>query len=136
MSFRREISDTTRKTWLSVLKGKSIKDPVVSGELKCLDHGEPLVKGALPDYNIPAYVTTCCDLFHLPPSLTCEVLERTLKSPFRPLSKGKHVKEHFFFIRFFDFILSKVVGESLPEEDPLDLIQYDLHFKDILGPRS
>src|SRR5574344_1917085 len=135
MSFRNEISDKTREIWLSVLKSKNIKDPVVEGDVKCIDHGEPLIKGLLPDYAIEGYVTTCCDMFHLPPSLTCQILERSLKYPFHATNKSKHTKEHFFFIHLFDRILSKNIGEKPSEEDPLDLIQYDFHFNDILGPQ-
>ncbi len=135
MSFRSDVSDKTRESWLSVLKSKDVKDPVLKESLKCIDHGEPLVKGSLPDYGIDGYVTTCCEMFHLPPSLTCQILERTLKFPFHATNKSKHTKEHFFFIHLFDRILSKIIGEKPSEEDPLDLIQYDLHFKDILGPK-
>lgn len=136
MSFRNEISDKTREIWLSVLKAKKVEDPILPTELKCIDHGEPLVKGNLPDYGMEGYITTCCDLFHLPPSLTCQILERTLKSPFHASTKGKHIKNHFFFIRLLDKLFSKIIGEDQAKEDPLDLIQYDLHFKDILGPKQ
>ncbi|SRR5690554_946503 len=134
MSFRQEISDATRNLWLKSLKEKDLKDPPYES-IKCLDHGEVLIDAKLPDYGIDAKVTTCCDLFHLTPSLTMQILERTLQFPSHKNAPKKHIKHHFFFIRALDKILSKFFAEDNLEEDPFEFIQYDHHFKDILGPR-
>jgi hypothetical protein len=56
------------------------------------------------------------------------ILKRTLDSPFQKPSSGKH---HFFFIRAIDALVNKWFGEKMPEVDPLDEIQYNLHLKKI-----
>ena len=96
----------------------------------CIDHGEPLVDGNIPDYGMPGKVTTCCKTFHLPPSQMLAILKRTLDSPFqKPASSS--TKHHFFFIRAIDALVNKWFGEKMPEVDPLDEIQYNLHLKKI-----
>lgn len=128
MPFRSELLDKTRELWFKALSAKNPVDPDTANA-KCIDHGEPLVEGTLPDYGYPGKVTTCCGMFHLTPSLTLRLLEHTLNTSVHLVeSKGKH---HFFFIRWLDNLVSKVFGEKMPEEDPLDLIQYEHHFRDI-----
>ena len=96
MSFRNEISDKTREIWLSVLN-QNIKDPAVEGD-EMIDHGEPSSRDCFLITRLN-YVTTCCDMFHLPPSLTCQILERTLKSPFHATRRSKYAKSflHSYF---------------------------------------
>ena len=57
------------------------------------------------------------------------ILKRTLDTPFRNNSGSK--KHHFFFIRALDSLVSKFFGEKMPEVDPLDELQYNLHLKKI-----
>ena len=129
-SFRGELSDKTRELWLKALKAKQLQATPESA--KCIDHGEPLVQGKLPDYGYDGLVTQCCQMFHLTPELTVRLLEHTLEHPFQATAKqGKH---HFFFIRLLDKLISKGMGEEQPEVDPLDLIQYNMFFKPILEP--
>lgn len=126
MALRGDISDKSRELWYKALLAKNPEDPKMD-HVCCIDHGEPLVDGNLPDYGIPGKVTTCCKMFHLPPSLTLQILKRTIDAPFqKPTANGKH---HFFFIRWLDSLVSKMIGEKVPDEDPLDLIQYNLHLK-------
>lgn len=128
MPFRGDLLDKTRELWYNALVAKDVKDPDTANAC-CIDHGEPLVDGTLPDYGFQGKVTTCCQMFHLTPSLTMKLLKHTLDTAIKPASKeGKH---HFFFIRWLDSLVSKLFGEKMPEEDPLDLIQYNHHFKDI-----
>lgn len=134
-AFRGELSDKTRELWLKAMKQKALMASPASAT--CIDHGEPLVQGKLPDYGYEGLVATCCDMLHLTPELTVRLLEHTLEHPFQaPTKQGKH---HFFFIRLLDKLISKGMGEQAPEEDPLDLIQYNLYFKPILetsNPKS
>ena len=126
MALRGDIPDKSRELWYKALLAKNVSDPNTEGAC-CIDHGEPLVDGKLPDYGIPGKVTTCCEMFHLPPSLMLQILKRTLDSPFqKPTMGGKH---HFFFIRWLDSLVSNFVGEKMPDEDPLDELQYNLHLK-------
>ena len=116
------LSDKTRELWLEDLKKKNVQDPVCENP-KCIDHGEPLVKGKLPHYGFDGYVTTCCEMFHMPPSTVKQLLQWSLDIKAAPQAKeGKH---HFFFIHWIDSLVSKLFGEKPVEEDPLDLIQYN-----------
>ncbi|MCF0216337.1 MAG: hypothetical protein HUK21_07685 [Fibrobacteraceae bacterium] len=125
MAFRGDLIDKTRELWLLALKAKNVPDPETSGAC-CIDHGEPLVDGNVPDYGFPGKVTTCCRTFHFTPSQTVHLLEHTLKHPSHSSKKEKH---HFFFIRALDRLIVKLTGEAVPEEDTLDLVQYNLNFK-------
>ena len=92
------------------------------------------MQGKLPDYGYDGKVTSCCKMFHMPPSMTITLLKRTLEHPFQvPAKEGKH---HFFFIRALDAVVNKLFGEKEPDEDPLDLVQYSLHLKPILEPED
>lgn len=125
-ALRGDITDRSRELWYNALLAKKIQDPNMDGAC-CIDHGEPLVDGNIPDYGIPGKVTTCCKMFHLPPSTMLAILKRTIDTPFqKPTGSGKH---HFFFIRWLDSLVSKFVGEKSPDVDPLDEIQYNLRLK-------
>lgn len=129
MALRGDVPDRSRELWYNALKAKNAPDPDMAGAC-CIDHGEPLVDGNIPDYGMPGKVTTCCKMFHLPPSQMLAILKRTLDSPFqKPASSS--TKHHFFFIRAIDAIVNKWFGEKMPEVDPLDEIQYNLHLKKI-----
>lgn len=131
-SFRGELGDKTRELWLKALKSKTLT--AMPESACCIDHGEPLTRGKLPDYGYEGFVTSCCSMYHLTPELTVRLLEHTLEQPFQaPAKQGKH---HFFFIRLLDKLISRGMGEQQAEEDPLDLIQYNLHFKKILENSS
>lgn len=131
MAFRGDLTDKSRELWLAALLKKNVQDPVCDNP-KCIDHDDPLVQGKLPDYGFDGMVTTCCKMFHLPPSLTIQLLKRTLEHPFQVQQKeGKH---HFFFIRALAAVVDKLFGEKMPDEDPLDLVQYNLHIKPIVDP--
>jgi len=126
MALRSDVPDRSRELWYNALLAKNVQDPNMEGAC-CIDHGEPLVDGNLPDYGIPGKVTTCCKMFHLPPSTMLQILKRTIDSPFqKPAAKGKN---HLFFIRWLDSLVTKLFGEKMPEVDPLDEIQYNLHLK-------
>ncbi|MCF0225340.1 MAG: hypothetical protein HUK20_13815 [Fibrobacter sp.] len=133
MAFRSDLTDKSRELWLKALLAKNLKDPECKTPC-CIDHGEPLVEGKLPDYGFAGKITTCCKMFHLPPSSTIQLLKRTLEHPFNPPSKDQ--KHHFFFIRWIFAIVDKLFGEKLPDEDPMDLIQYNLKLKKFLEPES
>jgi hypothetical protein len=108
--------------WLNDLKKKNVQDPPCENP-KCIDHGQPLVKGKLPHYGFDGYVTTCCETFHMPPSTVMQLLQWSLDIKAAPQAKeGKH---HFFFIHWIDSFVTKLFGEKVVEEDPLDFIQYN-----------
>lgn len=133
MAFRSDLTDKSRELWLKALLAKNVQDPVCENPC-CIDHGELLVAGKLPDYGYDGKITTCCKMFHFTPSMTIQLLKRTLEHPFQQSSKeGKH---HFFFIRALDALVNKLFGEKESAEDPLDLVQYSLHLKPILEPED
>jgi len=125
-ALRGDLPDKSRELWYNAMVAKNLQDPDMTGAC-CIDHGEPLMDGKIPDYGYEGKVATCCKTFHLPPSMVEKILKRTIDTPFqKPASQGKH---HFFFIRALDALVSKFSGEKLPEEDPLDTIPYNIHLK-------
>ncbi len=140
MAFRNEIHDKTREIWLSVLEKNKESRVKVSEDVLCIDHGQKLIDGALPDYGIPGKVSTCCDMFHLPPELLSQILKRTLVSPSANYVKTRRTSPSFFLVqwmtalmRAFDAVFRQEFGSK--EEDPFESMQYDMKFKDVLGPR-
>lgn len=129
MSFRNDIFALTRKKWLAAINAKKLPE-ISMAEVRCIDHGELLVDGNIPDYGIPGKVTTCCGMFHLTSSMTKEILERSLVNA-GIKKEGKH---HFAFIRALDSLINKLTGNVEPEEDPIEAIQYELHFRKVLEP--
>lgn len=125
-SLRSSLPDKSRELWYNALLAKNVADPDMTGAC-CIDHGEPLVDGKIPDYGYEGKATTCCKMFHLPPSMVLRILKRTLDTAaVNSSSNGKH---HFFFIRAIDSLVSKLFGEKQPDEDPLDAIPYNIHLK-------
>ena len=61
MALRGDIPDRSREMWYNALKAKNAPDPDMAGAC-CIDHGEPLVDGNIPDDGIPGKVTTCCKM--------------------------------------------------------------------------
>ena len=134
MSFRVDLTDKSRELWLEALKRMNVQDPAFDNPC-CIDHGEPLEDGNLPDYGFPGKVTRCCKMYHLQPSVFMKLLQHTLDNPFqRP--ESKKAKHHFFFIKWFDALLNKFMGEQQPEEDPLDFVQYNLNLKKFIEPEE
>jgi hypothetical protein len=59
----------------------------------------------------------------MPPSTVMQLLQWSLDIKAAPQAKeGKH---HFFFIHWIDSFVTKLFGEKVVEEDPLDFIQYN-----------
>lgn len=132
MSFRREIFDKTRVLWLEALEARKSDWVEPSENSCCIDHGEKLSDGNLPDYGIPGKVATCCGMFQLPASTLHKILTRMTKAPSDSMLLASQKKHHFAFIVFISKIIDKIFGSEIPEEDPIELVQYGLKFKDIL----
>lgn len=142
MAFRHEVQDTTREIWLSVLeknKESWVKPPE---EVLCIDHRQKLIDGNLPDYGIPGKVATCCEMFHLPPELLSQILQRTLISPSVTYVRSRKTTKEFALVRImtnivkpFAALFDMIFGRKKQEEDPFQYMQYEMKFKDILGPR-
>lgn len=131
MTFRRELFRKTRETWLAVLNARKANFAPKSEAPCCIDCGKPLERGKLPDYALDGWVATCCGMFNLDPQVASEVLARTLAGS-EPQKEGKH---HFAFIRLLDKLVTKLTGNELPEDDPIETLQYELHFRDVLEPK-
>lgn len=132
MAFRGDLTDKSRELWLAALKRMNVQDPVCDNPC-CIDHGEPLVDGKLPDYGFDGKVTACCRMYHMQPSVFMKLLKHTLDNPFQQ-NETKEAKHHFFFIKWFDSLVNKMMGEQQPEEDPLDFVQYNLNLKKHIEP--
>ena len=128
ISFRTVLLPLTRKMWLKALETKQAVPPA-NQTVCCIEHGEPLTDGNLPDYGSKGKVATCCKTLHLTREQTIEILKSSLESYSADLSSKKH---HFFFIRILDKWITKLMKNEVPEEDALDLVQYNIHFKNIL----
>jgi len=135
MAFRREVFDKTREIWLSILEARKADWVEYTEGACCIDHHEVLVEGKLPDYGIPGHITTCCGMFHLPASVLAQILRRTVLSPTDGMMISRSAKKHNAIVVFFDNLLNLVIGQKKPPEDSIDLVQYNIKFKDILGPR-
>ncbi len=133
MAFRREVVEETRSRWLSALERRR-EDWVEPGEdVRCIDHGQKLVDGKLPDYGLPGKVATCCEMFQLPASTMHVLLQRMGGAPVEPKSSKKH---HFAIIVLFSKIVDKLLGTGDSGDDGLDSLQYHLKFKDVLEKPS
>ncbi len=132
MAFRREVFDKTRVLWLNALENRK-EDWVEPDENTCcIDHGEKLVDGKLPDYGIPGKVAICCNMFQIPASTMAVLLRRMIGSPSDGMLLSTQKKEHFGFVVFLTKIVDKILGSGDPEEDAFEFIQYNLKFKNIL----
>lgn len=132
MAFRREVFDKTRAMWLLALE-KRKADWVEPGESACcIDHGERLVSGNLPDYGFPGKVATCCNMFQLPASTMAKILRRMSGSPSDEMLVSSRKKHHFAFIVLLSKLVDKIFGSGDTEDDSFEAIQYNLKFKEIL----
>ena len=132
MAFRREVFDKTRTMWLLALE-KRKADWVEPGESACcIDHGERLVSGNLPDYGFPGKVATCCNMFQLPASTMAKILRQMSGSPSDEMLVSSRKKHHFAFIVLLSKLVDKIFGSGDAEDDSFEAIQYNLKFKEIL----
>ena len=136
MAFRREIYDKTRVLWLQKLEERRADWIEPTENTSCIDHGEKLVDGKLPDYGIAGKVATCCNMFQLPASTMATLLRRMVASPSDGLLLSKKPKHHFAFIVQLGKIVDKTFGTASPEEDPFESMQYEMKFKDIFETSS
>lgn len=129
MAFRQEVQDKTRELWLRVLEARKSDWVEPTEKTCCIDHGQTLCDGKLPDYGIPGKVATCCNMFQLPASTMNYLLRQMVNAPRAKSSKAKH---HFAFIVFLSKIIDKIFDTGDSDDDALEAIQYHLKFKDVL----
>ncbi len=130
MAFRREVFDKTRAMWLLALEKRKADWVEPDESARCIDHGERLVPGNLPDYGIPGKVAVCCNMFQLPASTMAKILRRMAPSDEMFVSSKK--KHHFAFIVLLSKLVDKIFGSGDAEDDSFEAIQYNLKFKEIL----
>ncbi|MCI5601816.1 MAG: zf-TFIIB domain-containing protein [Hallerella porci] len=132
MAFRREVYDKTRELWLKALEERNADWVEADENSVCIDHGEKLVDGKLPDYGIPGKVASCCEMFQLPASTMHTILRRMVGSPSDEMFLSSKQKHHFGFIVFLSKIVDKIFGSGAPEEDAFETMQYKMKFQEIL----
>lgn len=132
MAFRREVFDKTRELWLRALENRQSDWVEPAEDVRCIDHGEPLVSGKLPDYGFPGVVATCCNMFQIPASTMVKILRRMLGSPSDAALVSSRKKHHFAFIVLLSKLVDKIFGSGDGGDDSFEAIQYQLKFKDIL----
>lgn len=135
MAFRREVFDKTRAMWLKVLEERKADWVDADETTCCIDHGEKLVEGKLPDYGLPGHVATCCGMFQLPAKTMAAILRRT-SAPSDKSFIASETRHHFAFIVFLSKIVDKIFGSGDEGDDSFESIQYNLKFRDILEKHS
>ncbi len=151
MTFRSELFPYTRRRWLQILESKmqqsaaaeveknverNVENSMPVEPLKCIDHGQVLTDSKFPDYGIDGKMPSCCGMFHLSASQTAEILRRTLAgsdADFFTSRSPRKEKHHFAIIKMLDKLVSKLLDNNkMPAEDPLEKLQYELHFRKVL----
>jgi hypothetical protein len=133
-TLRKDLDDATKKAWLRKIR----KCPAVelSSEIKCLEHGTPLVSGTLPSYSFEGLVPSCCDLQHLPPPLLAKVLELGIVASGRIGLGGfgaSKPRASNAFGKFLGDMIFHFWNKKQKIDDGFDRLQYDSKFKDVLG---
>jgi hypothetical protein len=122
---RRTLLDTTKIHWINVLD-KTAK--IDFGDVRCLEHGEPLVKGLVPGFSYEALVPNCCSLQHLTPGIMRQIIDLGAgTSKFsKPPQKGG-------LARLLAAPLFYLWEKRNPAaEDEIDRLQYNSKFKAVL----
>ena len=133
-ALRKDLDDATKGAWLRRL----YKCPAVElpSEIKCLEHGTPLVPGTIPNYSFEGLVPSCCDLQHLPPALMAKILELGIvassKTGLRGFGASKpRVSNNFG--KFLGSIIFHFWNKKPKIDDGFDRLQYDSKFEKVLG---
>lgn len=129
---RRNVFVETRKLWLQVLETRT---PALTlpPTVVCIDHGEPLQQGEIPDYGFPGVYPTCCDMQHLPPATMIEILKFGLKISESGFESQRSRNQPKGLAALLGGILFRWV-EKANVEDGLDTMQYNFKFREALGP--
>jgi hypothetical protein len=146
-ALRREVYAPTRQAWKRILEARGIpgweaKATEAHPEMPicCLDHGQPLVEGEMPQYGHKILVPTCCDLQHIPPAEMVKVLDFgfemeakngasydfSLKTPYRR-------RGFFAFLNPLTKLLLKWSDKQPTEDSDLEKLQFIFKFEPILG---
>jgi hypothetical protein len=78
-AIRGSIDAESRRLWAESLAISAQSFQMPAGPVNCMDHGQPLQEGTLPDVVVPGLVASCCSMLHLPPQLMHDLLARGLK---------------------------------------------------------
>jgi hypothetical protein len=124
---RRVLEHATKVHWarvLSACKGAfEQKESVL-----CLEHGKPAKKGEVPGFSFECFVPECCGLLHLSPGAMESILGPLQGNSSKKSSKGNG------FAKFLGSFLFFILEKKHPEEDGIDLLQYDTKFRPVLEP--
>jgi hypothetical protein len=126
---RRDLDSVTRRKWADQLIESAKTFCLPQGPIPCIDHGEPLQQGTLPDVSIPGLVAPCCSVLHLPPQVMLELLERSLKAS-APSFTSKH-KKPSLWQDLAGFFFKRVVKDSAPVDDGLAGAMWDIKLKTV-----
>lgn len=125
-ALRRLLDRESREAWLKALRSETTKATVNFSGAKCLDHQQNLEQGDIPDYVIPGWIPSCCQLQHLSPEQMCRVLEIGLQSESPVLRREKRGMAHFL-----GGILYRIFGEK-QEKDVMQGFVFSMRIKPIL----
>lgn len=131
-ALRRNVFVETRKLWLQVLEQRA-GNFEMPAEVRCLDHGQPLALGEIPDYGYAGVVPSCCDIQHLAPATMIEILKFGLKLSETGYESLRTKRKPRGLAALLGGILFRFV-EKPSIDDGLDTMQYNFKFRDVLGP--
>jgi hypothetical protein len=136
-ALRREVYPATRKKWRAILAergGVFDERARLAGPAKicCLDHGESLAEGEMPQYGHKCLVPACCDLQHIPPALMVKVLDFGLEMAEAPQARPTGKRGVWAWTNGISRLFLKWFDKQPDEENALEMLQYTFKFQDIL----
>jgi len=131
-SLRRDIDEGSRKLWRDLLREDATRFSAPGVALRCVEHGEPLVEGELPNVCVPGLVAPCCDLLHLPPGTMADLLDRGLQNHNHSIHSSSR-KRRGLLRNISAWFLAKT-DKDYELDDGLDGMQWEMKLKPILKP--
>jgi len=130
----RELESYTRREWREMLLKL---EPTWKGDEApvCMEHGQPLVKGKIPDYGFEGWRAECCDGLHLPPVDMVRILNIGIDQNAAVRRSGKY-KDRGGLFQFLGkplFWLYSKLSEDATDDDPFEGAQWELKFRKVLG---
>jgi hypothetical protein len=129
-AIRRDVNNEARRTWMNILleDAKSFASPESPC---CIEHGQALTQGTLPNVAVPGLVPSCCTTLHLPPAMLAQLLQRSLASP-RVTAKDLKAKQPGFRARLIEGVLKLFHAEEKEIDDGLDNVIWETRLRPLL----
>lgn len=122
-SIRQVLSEGARKQWLAILQADTASFQPTAAPL-CIEHGQLLTPGKLPEVGLPGLVAPCCTTLHLAPADLAQLLQRSIAPPRHSPDDLKN-KRKPLTVRIVTGILKIFGGQEKPLDDGLDDILWE-----------